>query len=89
MKATKANLTSEVNVKAGEFLLPECPNQPNLSFPKQTFGKQRRAFSPSWYSKYPWLHYVEAEEIVFFASVIARGQHRYVSQPKSPIYTLH
>ena len=28
------------------------------------FGKQRRAFSPSWYSKYPWLHYVEAKDCV-------------------------
>ena len=31
MEATRANVTSEVNVKAADFLLPECPNQPNLS----------------------------------------------------------
>ena len=61
MEATKANQTSEVNVKAADFLLPECPNR---SFPKQMFGKQRRAFSPSWYSKYPSLHYVEAKDCV-------------------------
>jgi hypothetical protein len=46
-------------------LIPENPHQPQLSFPQRTFGKQQRAFCSSWYSKYPWLHYQEADDSVF------------------------
>ena len=61
METTKANITSEVNVKAANFVLPECPNQ--RTFPSWS-SKQRWAFSPSWYCKYPWLHNVEAKDCV-------------------------
>ena len=40
------------------------PNQPTaLSFPKRTFGKKKpvkRAFQPSWFKSWSWLHYDEA-----------------------------
>ncbi len=52
-----ANLPQQPQSTSQPELLPERPNQPVLSFPQRTFGKQRRAFSSSWYSKYPWLHY--------------------------------
>ncbi len=37
------------------------PHQPILNFPKQTFGKQQRS---SWYSRYPWIHYVQEKDAV-------------------------
>lgn len=46
-------------------LIPESPHQPVLlSFPLRKFGDQQRAFSASWYHKYPWLHYQEGNDNV-------------------------
>ena len=45
-------------------LIPERAHQPLLQFPLRSFGKQQRAFCASWYSKYPWLHYQEADDSV-------------------------
>ena len=45
-------------------LIPESPHQPILSFPLRKFGDQQRAFSASWYHKYPWLHYQEGNDNV-------------------------
>ncbi len=48
------------------------PHQPILNFPKQTFGKQQRSFSVSWYSRYPWIHYVQKKDaVVCFNCTIA------------------
>ncbi len=47
-------------------------HQPILNFPKQTFGKQQRSFSVSWYSRYSWIHYVqEKDAVVCFDCTIA------------------
>ena len=40
------------------------PHQPVLNFPKRTFGKQKRAFSVSWYKLHPWLHYIQEKDCV-------------------------
>ena len=40
------------------------PHQPVLNFPKRTFGKQKRAFSASWYKLHPWLHYIQEKDCV-------------------------
>ena len=44
------------------------PHQPNkFNFPKREYGKKnvvRRSFHPSWFSKWPWLHYVEEQDTV-------------------------
>jgi hypothetical protein len=49
--------------------VPAKPHQPlNFKFPKRSFGKQKvveRSFQPSWFSKWPFLHYDEAKDIVF------------------------
>lgn len=45
-------------------MIPETAHHPVLSFPLRTFGKQRRAFCPTWYHTYPWLHYQEATDSV-------------------------
>ena len=39
-------------------------NQPwNYSYPKRKFGKDEKSFLLSWYEKWNWLHYDEAEDI--------------------------
>ena len=41
-------------------------NQPrNFSYPKKKFGKEEIRFVPSWYNKWTWLHYDEAEDSVY------------------------
>ena len=41
-------------------------NQPrNYSYPKRTFWKDERSFLPSWYKKWNWLLYDEAEDSVY------------------------
>ena len=46
---------------------PECSHQPGPDFisPKRTFGKKsviQGSFQYSWFSKWPYLHYNEAED---------------------------
>ena len=52
------------NVTGTAHLIPERAHQPILPFPLRSFGKQQRAFCASWYKKYPWLHYQEANDSV-------------------------
>ena len=44
------------------------PHQPRtFQFPKRDFGKKtvvKRSFQPSWFAKWPWLHYVEERDVV-------------------------
>ena len=44
------------------------PNQPvSFNFPKRTFGKKNpvsRSFQPQWFTKWSWLHYIEAQDSV-------------------------
>ena len=37
-----------------------------LSYLKRKFGKEERSFLLSWYNKWAWLHYNEAEDSVYF-----------------------
>ena len=37
--------------------------QRNYSYPKRKFAKDEKSFLPSWYEKWNWLHYDEAEDI--------------------------
>ena len=47
---------------------PEQAHQPRLyPFPKRSFGNQvpaQRSFQPSWFDKWPWLHYLESSDAV-------------------------
>ena len=65
-------------------IIPEKPNHPVMSqFPLRTFGKQKRAFCSSWYQKYPWLHYREANDDVFcFHCHVAERRHLPISLNK-------
>ena len=48
---------------------PVKPNQPKLlSFPNRSFGKKnvvQRAFRPSWFDKWKWIHYDETADAAF------------------------
>ena len=48
--------------------LPAEANQPRtFEFPKRSFGKKavvNRTFQPSWFEKWPWLHYIENDDAV-------------------------
>ena len=49
---------------------PHKPHQPkNFSFLKRIFGQSvvmSRSFQPSWFNKWPWLHYNEGNDIVIW-----------------------
>lgn len=62
--------------QCSQALIPNKANQPFLSFPKRAFGKQYRAFSPSWYKHYSWLHYQEgSDKVLCFYCHVAELQH--------------
>ncbi len=48
--------------------LPESPHQPlSFNFPKRKFGRKtilERSFQASWFDRWTWLHYNEAEDCV-------------------------
>ena len=55
--------------------LPERSHQPGLDFifPKHSFGKKSvipGSYQHSWFSKWPFLHYNEAEDTVIYHSCI-------------------
>ena len=60
-------------------VLPKEPHQPrNIRFPQREFGKKsvvKRCFQPSWFGKWPWLHYVEDEhQVLCFTCCHANSQ---------------
>ena len=57
-------MQSPIETPEPASLIPERAHQPFLKFPLRSFGKQQRAFCATWYSKYPWLHYKEADDSV-------------------------
>ena len=69
------SMQSPVETPEPASLIPERAHQPFLKFPLRTFGKQQRAFCATWYSKYPWLHYKEADDSVlcFYCLVAEKG----------------
>ena len=57
-------------------MIPEKAHHPILNFPPRTIGKQRQLFCSSWYQKYPWLHYQEANDSVLcFHCHVAERRH--------------
>ena len=58
-----------------------------LSFPLHEFGKQRRSFCSSWYSKYPWLHYQEGNDTVLcFYCLVAHKRSLQITQTKDEAF---
>lgn len=44
---------------------PKEPHQPKkFQFPKKRYGSQNRAFQPTWFDNFPWLHYDENTDTV-------------------------
>lgn len=57
--------TSDHIIKDGRDIFSEFPNQPSSTegcFPVQVLSKRTLVFQPSWYKKYPWLHYSASSE---------------------------
>ena len=64
------------------------PHQPkNFLFPKREFGVStvvRRSFQPSWFDKWPWLHYCEDSDSVFcFTCMMANSENKLYSVTKA------
>ena len=60
---------------------PAQAHQPRLyPFPKRSFGNKvlaQRSFQPSWFNKWPWLHYIEGSDAVLcFTCAQARSQNK-------------
>ena len=64
------------------------PNQPVLSFPSRSFGKQNRSFSLSWYQRYPWFHYqVTSDTVLCFHCHVAEKRNLPTSMNKDQTFT--
>ncbi len=63
IQATEASTSSLVEDSTS--LMPDSPNQPELSLPQRIFRTQKRSFCSSWYGTYKWLHYQEGTDRVF------------------------
>ncbi len=63
-----ASLQMSLQVKSMD--VPTEPHQPtNLKFPKRFFGQKKiveRCFQEVWYTKWPFLHYDEAKDVVYY-----------------------
>ena len=58
-------------------------NQPkNYSYPKRKFGKDEGSFLSSWYEKWNWLHYDEAEDSVYCIICINAYLHNMINDIK-------
>lgn len=46
---------------------PDCPkSQPlHITYPKRSFSGKLRSFTPSWYTKFPWIEYSVKKDAVF------------------------
>lgn len=61
------------NIIERDIVLPDIPDKPHhpattFLYPKREFGKKntvKRSFQPSWFTKWPWLHYCEDADVVF------------------------
>ena len=61
--------------------LPAKPHQPwSFHFPKKELGRNvivKRCFQPSWFVKWPWVHYNEAQDSVFcFTCIKASSENK-------------
>ena len=62
-------MASAFSLSLESVIIPTKPHQPlSFNFPKRSFGKKRtveRSFQPSWFAKWPFLHYDESKDAVF------------------------
>ena len=75
--------------------LGDKPNQPlTFNFPKRKFGQMKpvlRSMQPSWFQKWPWLHYDQAEDKVFChtcCQAIKQGNMMLVEKKKDTFLTI-
>ena len=65
-----SSMAKKFNTSGGELTdIGDSAHQPHgFSFPKRKFGNKNpveRAFQPTWFSKWPWLHYNEKTDSAF------------------------
>jgi len=63
-----SNQTHSEGEKPTAEQLPEIistPNQPKMLFPSKTYARKERRFKHEYFSKYPWLHWNNRNEVVF------------------------
>ncbi len=69
LKMASVEATSSSTKSSETVSLGENPNQPVLpSYPRRKFGLKSpvfRAFQSSWYKRWPWIHYDQANDCVF------------------------
>ena len=62
-------MMAESCANSNSITLASKPHQPrNFRFPRREFGKKtiiQRAFQPSWFDRFAWLHYDEARDAAF------------------------
>lgn len=74
--------------QAATPLYPLCANQPSLSFPKRTYGKQQRAFCLAWYTKHKWLHYQEgSDSVLCYYCMVAEKRGLLVSGNRDDVFS--
>ena len=63
--------------------IPDKPHQPRgFPFPKREYGKTsvaKRSFRPSWFDKWPWLHYCEENDsVVCHTCLLAKSERKHL-----------
>jgi len=53
------------------------PHHPVLTFPKRIFGNQKPSFIASWYSRCPWLHYLQETDSVICFDCAAASERKF------------
>ena len=59
---------------------PYKPHQPRgFPFPKREYNVAKRSFQPSWFDKWPWLHYCEENDSVVCHTPLSKvGKEAYI-----------
>lgn len=60
-----ARKSEQENQNSGNLI--QTPNQPSqYNFPKKRYGNQNRSVQSTWFKEYPWLHYDEEKDSLFY-----------------------
>ena len=57
--------------------IPDCPHQPtDFKFPKRAFGKAMRSCQSTWFKEFTFLHYDEANDLLFCHTCVSALRQR-------------
>ena len=60
---------------------PHQPLAKEFAFPQREFGQLKvvkRSFQPQWYSRWPWLHYLEGRDLAFCHTCVLAYQRNHL-----------